>query len=761
MGPLRSWAARALAAVALGAAIAPAANGQPAPPGAASAPARVGAQRVDAVEVELVAERTALRAGASVDLGLRLRHDPHWHTYWRNPGDSGLATQLALTGPAGARFGSLRWPAPKRLWVGPLANYGYEDEVVLPFEVALPRDFAASRARVEAHAMWLVCKDVCIPGEARVAIELPVAAADAPEPARSAHAPLFEAAAARLPDPAAALVGGAHRDAGAMVLSFATPPGLAAVARAEFFPYGEGVVAAPAPQTLSRTQAGWRLDLVLADGARPPDSIEGVLVADGRPFELRAETVAAPAPAATGAPVSVAAEPAAARRPGGGLLAGAAPRGSVPASTAATPPGQADADASGLGASLALALAFGALGGAILNLMPCVFPVVGLKVLGFAQSAGDPRDARRATRTGAAAFAAGVLVSFWLLAGAMLALRAAGESIGWGFQLQSPAFVATMALLFVAVGLNFSGVYELGLSLTRLGGVGGHSTAGAFASGVLAVLVATPCTAPFMGSALGFTLSQPAAATMAVFTAIGLGMAAPYLLLGLFPGWIAKLPRPGRWMQTLRQALAFPMYATAAWLAWVLAQQAGVDAMLRLLLAAVALGVAAWAWGRFALGAPRRVGLGASTAVTSLALAALLLAPVVDPPAGAVGTSGAPARSGSAGGVDWEPWSERRVADALAQGRTVFVDFTAAWCVSCQANKKLVLERDAVAGEMARLGVVALRADWTQRDPAITAALARHGRNGVPLYLVHRPDRARPQVLPELLTASVVLEALR
>jgi thiol:disulfide interchange protein DsbD len=412
-------------------------------------------------------------------------------------------------------------------------------------------------------------------------------------------------------------------------------------------------------------------------------------------------------------------------------------------------------------AGLALALLFGAIGGLILNLMPCVFPVVGLKVLGFAQAAGHAHGARRAMRRGAAAFAGGVLVSFWVLAGLMLALRAAGESIGWGFQLQSPGFVAAMALLFVAVGLNFSGVFEFGLSMTRLGGVGGGgSTAGSFGAGVLAVLVATPCTAPFMGSALGFTLSQPAAFTLAVFTAIGLGMALPYLLLGLFPAWVERLPRPGRWMQTLRQVLAFPMYATAAWLAWVLVQQAGADAMLRLLFAAVVLGAAAWAWGRWANDAPRRPGLAAAAVVVGLAAVGALLAPVVDAAPEPVRASDT-APAGAAGAVAWAPWSEERVRESVAAGRTVFVDFTAAWCVSCQANKKLVLERDAVTAAMRERGVVALRADWTQRDPAITEALGRHGRNGVPLYLVYRPGEPRPRVLPELLTTNVVVDALR
>jgi thiol:disulfide interchange protein DsbD len=716
--------------------------------------ARTGPQRVDAVEVELVAERVAVRPGERAMLGLRLRHDPHWHTYWRNPGDSGLATQIEPSGPPGMRFEAIRWPAPVRLWVGPLANYGYEDEVVLPFAVDVPRDATGPRVRVEAAAQWLVCKDVCIPGEARLALELPLAAAADAAPARSAHASLFDAMAARTPDASAPTVATAHPDGRRLALVFASPVAGASVARAEFFPYAEGVVSPPAPQALSRTAAGWRIDLELADGATVPASVDGLLMVDGRPLELRATRTAGPAEAGT--PVSVAAQPAGLSTTGGSLLGGL--RG-APADG-----GSADGRAAGepVGASLALALVFGLIGGALLNLMPCVFPVVGLKVLGFANAAGDARGARRAMRHGAFAFAAGVLVSFWLLAGLMLGLRAAGESVGWGFQLQSPAFVAAMALLFVAVGLNFSGVFEFGMALTRLGGVGGSTTAGSFGAGVLAVLVATPCTAPFMGSALGFTLAQPAVFTMSVFTAIGLGMAAPYLVLGLIPGWVRRLPRPGRWMQTLREVLAFPMYATAAWLAWVLVQQAGPDAMFRLLLASVAIAVGAWAWGRWMNGTPRRAGLAWTLALASLVAAVVLMQPLLDearPQSVTAGT--ARTGAGETGAVEWAPWSEAAVERAVADGRTVFVDFTAAWCVSCQANKKLVLERDAVTSVMRERGIVALRADWTQRDPAITAALARHGRNGVPLYLVLRPGEPQPRILPELLTAAIVLDAIR
>jgi thiol:disulfide interchange protein DsbD len=402
---------------------------------------------------------------------------------------------------------------------------------------------------------------------------------------------------------------------------------------------------------------------------------------------------------------------------------------------------------------------FAALGGLLLNLMPCVFPVIGLKVLGFAQSDADEAAGRQSMRRGGFAFAGGVLVSFWVLGGLMLALRAAGDAVGWGFQLQSPGFVAAMSLLFLLIGLNFSGLYEFGLTLTRLGGVGsgtakGSSAAGAFAAGALAVLVATPCTAPFMGSALGLTLTQPAWQAMSIFTAIGLGMALPYALLGAYPHWLKALPRPGRWMQTLREALAFPMYASAAWLAWVLARQAGADAVLRLLLAAVVMAAGAWAWGRFSTPPAARLRLALMSLLLAIGVSFLLLAPLQTDASGQ-------ASPGSSSASGWQDWSEARVEQALAQGRPVFVDFTAAWCVTCQANKQLVLERQAVSQAFERAQVVLLRADWTRRDPVIAAALAQHGRNGVPLYLLYRPNQPKPVILPELLTVATVLEALR
>ena len=743
--------------------------------------------RVDAVEAELVAASDAAVPGGTLMLGLRLRHDPHWHTYWRNPGDSGLPTQLELSLPAGWTAGEIAWPAPKRLYIGPLANYGYEDEVLLPVPVRVPAGAALGEVRITARAQWLMCREVCIPGEAELALPLRVAATAGP----SAHAPDFEAAERALPREALPVKVGLGD--GRAWLSFARDePRFARdePRSAEFFPYAPALVSAPAPQRLFRLDApgDWRLELALAEGADRA-ALEkggflagpvGVMTIDGRHYEV----VVGPGAAATGGTLVATAEGrdesraqgssggsrlleglgGARQGPGAGPGAASGP-GAAPLSGAGAAPG-------GSGLTLALAALFGVLGGLILNLMPCVFPVIGLKVLGFAGHGGSGSDeSRRAARRGALAFAAGVLASFWVLAVLLLALRGAGQAVGWGFQLQSPAFVAAMALLFVLIGLNFAGVFEFGMGLTRLGGAeaavaGRGGLSGSFGSGVLAVLVATPCTAPFMGSALGYTLGRPAAEVLLVFAALAVGMSLPYLILGFFPRALAWLPRPGRWMESFRQLLAFPMFATVAWLAWVLGLQAGVDAVLALALGAVLVALAAWLYGRFVQSpAGSHRALAGVIALGALAVGLWLAMPAADAgpapgPGGQPAASGASGASGGASQPAWPAWSEAAVTQARAEGRPVFVDFTAAWCVSCQVNKKLVLERDPVAREFVRRGVLTLRADWTQRDPAITAALAAHGRNGVPLYLLYLPGEAQPRVLPEILAPGLVLDAL-
>lgn len=768
-------------------------------PPSAGGPATVGPKRVDFVVASLVADRSAIRPGEPWRIGLKLDHDPGWHTYWRNPGDSGLPTLFEPGGPEAATFGPIVWPMPERLAIGPLANYGYEGEVTLAREVMLPVGWQGSGpVRFEVHAQWLVCREVCIPGEARLALDLALAPADAgATPAWSLERAGFDAAAARAPDPAAAQAATARLadDQFELVL----PKGLRA-REVEFFPYFEGVLVPAADQELFAlpAEAGALLRVrAQPDAPALEADAAGLLVADGRPIELRlasvdtAPVVASRLAVATVKPVSAGSnQPGqAVSRPEGSLLSrfggGTGPAaGATPGAPGnALPGGGGGAAMSSVGAAaasaaqtpaagtLVLAL-FGAVaGGLLLNLMPCVFPVIGLKVLSFASASADAGQRRRH----AFAFAAGVILSLALLGGLLLLLRGLGQAVGWGFQLQSPVFVSLMALLFVLIALNLFGVFEIGTRLTTIE-TRGEGSWGHFLAGAVAVLVATPCTAPFMGGAIGFTLSAGVLATLAVFIALGVGMALPYVLFGLVPGLVRLLPRPGPWLEAFRQLLAFPMLATAVWLAWVLILQTGADGGLRLLIAAVLVSFAAWIYGRAqrggGFGRTAWARVGAVVLVFGLVATAWQLREIdrlADEPLAATGGLALPGASqggslaaaeGAGYPVAWQPWSTAAVAAAQASGRPVFVDFTAAWCISCQANKKIALEREVVRRAFVEAEVVTLRADWTRADPAITVELARHGRNGVPLYLFYAAGTSTPRVLPELLTPEIVVSAI-
>ncbi|MEN9773491.1 MAG: Thiol:disulfide interchange protein DsbD [Pseudomonadota bacterium] len=752
--------------------------------------ARSAAVRVEAVELELVAQDQAVRAGQRAWLGLRIKHDPHWHTYWLNPGDSGLPTRLDLEVPAGVQAGPLQWPAPQRLFIPPLANYGYEGEVVLPFTLDVPPG-QSSPLRLRAQAAWLMCRDVCIPGEAELSIELALAD-QAVTPRRSPHAALFDQAFARLPRGSvkASVFADGDRLSLGLPAQIERAGQLRPVERFEFFPFLENALVHAAPQIyfeLDRADglAARRLQLTLSnDGQKRVTSgadalasaAQGVLVSGDWVVSVDAQASVEPlaggreigriagAPekslgsGTTGSRLGLT-SPAGTARPGSPGLFDSALKGSgasgAPAAATSTGSGET---------RLGVSILFAMLGGLILNLMPCVFPVVGLKVLSFATPGQSPARS-------AIAFTAGVMLSFWLLAGGLIALRAAGVAAGWGFQLQSPAFVAAMAMLFVLIGLNFAGLFEVGVGLTRLArfdspspGSTRSSSASALGSGALAVVVATPCTAPFMGSALGFALTASLPETFAIFTALGLGMSLPYLLLGAFPAWLRFMPRPGRWMESLKQFLAFPMFATVAWLVWVLGQQAGIDAVLGFSMGAVLLALAAWIYGRFIQQTGRWSPL--ATIVLAIAVGASfvvawprddLLSETTMTPA----TSRSSAADKSGDPAAWEPWSPQRVGELLAAGRPVFVDFTAAWCVTCQVNKKAVLDRPPVVQAMHAAGVVRLKADWTRRDATITAELNRWGRSGVPLYLYFPAAGRPPRILPELLTDELVLAALR
>ncbi|WP_343895013.1 protein-disulfide reductase DsbD domain-containing protein, partial [Craurococcus roseus] len=524
-----------------------------APAGAAES----GAVRSPRATATLVAEADAVEPGQPFRAGLRLRLAPGWHTYWKNAGDAGAAPELALSLPEGASAGPVEWPAPDRIPYGPLVNFGYKGEVLLPLAVTPPADLApGGRFAIEAEATWLVCEQLCIPEEGRFRLELPVAAASPrPDPAL---APLFAAAEAAKPRPspwpARAGLGG---NAGSLALAggdFST----ATVRDAFFFPETGGLIDNAAPQALSFRGGDLVLRLSRPEGAPGAAELAGVVALTDSAGRRTAYAVSAP-------------------------VTGAVPEGAAPA-----------ADATALPRALALAF----VGGLLLNLMPCVFPILAMKAMGLARLSGA---ALGEVRAHAASYTLGVLATFLLLGGALVGLRAAGAAAGWGFQFTAPAFVAAMAWLMLAVGLNLSGVFAVGGgAATGAGGSlarrGGH--AGSFATGALAVLVATPCTAPFMAAAVAAAMAMPPAAALAVFAALGLGLAAPQALLGVFPGLARRLPRPGPWMERLRGALAFPMYGAAAWLAWVLSQQAGPEGLALLLAGAVLLGFAAWALGQ-------------------------------------------------------------------------------------------------------------------------------------------------------------------
>ncbi len=638
----------------------------------------------------LVSDGDAVQPGQALHLGLRLRMAPGWHTYWQNPGDAGVPPELTLSLPPGAKAGDIEWPTPIRQPEGPVMTYGYTGEVLLPVAVTA----GTGPLHVEASATWLVCDKVCVPEEGTFVLDLPAGPSTS-----SAEAPLFAAAAARLPRPspfeARIAPDGALSLRGAGLSS-------ATVRDAWFLPGAWGAVEQAAPQR--------------------------VLVRDG-------EVTLVLQPGQSFAAGSGLAGTVVLRDPGGqeSFLAIDAKPG--PAAPAATP------------APLVRTLLLALLGGLILNLMPCVFPVLAMKAMAMARMSGA---ALGQVRGHALSYTLGVLVAFGALGGVLLALRAAGGVAGWGFQFQSPAFVAAMAWVLFGVGLNLSGVFDVGGRLAGAGqglaSRGGHL--GSFATGGLAVLVATPCTAPFMGAAIAAALAAPAAVTVLVFLAMGLGLAMPYLLLALAPGAARLLPRPGRWMDVLRGALAFPMYGAAVWLLWVISQQAGPDGVLAAGAGLLLVGFAAWAFGLAqAAGGPW---LGRGAALAALALAAALLP----------GLTPAPAAQAVAQAEGSEPFTAARLASLRAQNRPVFVNMTAAWCVSCLVNERVALSPAAVRDAFAAHGVAYLKGDWTRGDPEITAYLRDHDRDGVPLYVFYPPGSGMPTVLPQILTQGEVLDQL-
>ncbi len=665
---------------------------------------------------QLVTSYDRVAPGQEIYIALSMRLEPHWHTYWRNAGGPGEPAELHWDVPDSVSIGEIVWPLPQIVSTGPLINYAFEDRLLLPMPMTVATDAKPGDIlTIKAQATYLVCYQICLPEMADLVLELPIGA-----PIRDDRwSGNIERSIKRAPKPeglqaSAQLKNGVlSLDIGGGDLDFTT------IKDPYFFPYEQDLIDASAPQNIALAKRGVRIDLTpsfgLEDGLK---DIPGVLAfeedtANGR--TRRGIEVLAVA----GAKIDI------------GAVQNPSGRGGVHTSV-------------GLWAALIGAF----IGGMILNLMPCVFPVLSLKALGFARAAHDERNIIRAHGW---LYALGVMLSFLVLAAIILALKAGGASIGWGFQLQNPVLVGVLASLFFVIAMNLFGFFDIGGHLqntgTDLATSGGHK--GAFFTGVLAVIVATPCTAPFMGVALGFAFTQSSLTTLLIFAALGAGFALPFLALSYAPGLLKRLPKPGPWMDGFKQFLAFPMLGAAIWLVWVLSVQTGADGVWQILGAILLLGFAIWLWKR--KGTLAKAVLAASVLVSGYLVYNLRV--TQDKHLSAE----SPVALAEA-----QAWSPERVAELRAEGKIVFVDFTAAWCISCKVNDMVVLQRRATKELFARTNTVLLIADWTRRDDAITAELARHGRSGVPLYLVYPPgtNMVDPQILPQVLSTKIIENAL-
>ena len=682
--------------------------------------------KTDQVQAELLAwAPDGVGPGKQVWLGLQLVHQPEWHTYWKNSGDSGLPTTLEWQLPAGVTAGEIAWPTPKKIPIGTLANYGYEKTVLLPVPVTVAPNFNGAQLDVKLKAAWLVCRKECIPQEGDFSLHIPVKSSTA------ISSPLFQAAFDATPKQLVAgssqlEVGDANGAQGKTIqVSLSGLPAALQGKNLAFFPETGNLIEPAATWQQAWQGAVWTAQVPLSGQRTESPAAVPVVVAlegdaSGRAYRIEAPVKGEWPKVAAAATLPPALEAA---------LKANATNGAAPIQTNTAP--------IGLWAALLGAL----LGGLILNLMPCVFPVLAIKVVSFVHV----KDQATRVTTGLA-YTAGVVLSFLALGGLLLGLRAAGEQLGWGFQLQSPAVVAALAVLFTLMGLNLAGLFEFGSFLpSRVANLQAKNPAiDSFLSGVVATAIASPCTAPFMGASLGYALGLPAIEALAVFGAIGVGMALPYLAASVVPAVARALPRPGAWMVTFKQLMAFPMFATVAWLVWVLGQQSGIDGAGALLGLLVVIALTIWAL--TLKGRTRTVMAAFSIAISAVAL--WTMGPNITKLQEA-------SVSASQVATGWQAWEPGRVDQLNAQGQSVFVDFTAAWCVTCQYNKKTTLSDAAVVADFETKKVALLRADWTRRDPAVTAALGQLGRSGVPLYVIYKPGRA-PVVLSEILSVDDV-----
>jgi thiol:disulfide interchange protein DsbD len=668
------------------------------------------------VQAQFVPERSEVYPGETITVALHKVIQEGWHTYWLNPGDSGAPTFIEWELPEGWSTADIQWPYPMRLPFDPLMNYGYENEVALLVDITVSEDaLPGETLTFPTDVGWLVCADVCIPEDATVDLSLTIS--DNPAPPAADTAQFFADARAKLPLNANfTSVYEADDMRFALLIenqAFVDAPPRDAV----FYPYTDGIVEPPAAQDLRTVQnglvvetaAGWEI----GDPEKRPGfgEVSGVLVLTSAGGQTESFALSA--------------------------IPGVVPL--------VVPLALADI-------GFLSALLFALLGGIILNLMPCVLPVLSMKALALAKKADVPAKAKFE----ALAYTSGVITTFLFLALLLISFRAGGSAVGWGFQLQQPIFVAGLALLMFAVGLNFAGLFEI--SAGRLAGAGENLTGkggsiGSFFTGTLAVVVATPCTAPFMAAALGYASTQTAIVSLSVFLALALGFALPFLVLGFSPPVLKYLPRPGAWMDIFKQLLSFPMFGAALWLVWVLAQQTGPDGLFAVFGAGLALTFALWAYGASCKASSKSGKLGLASATVGLILMALLTARIG-------GSAGVQAEASGGGVLGYEPYSALRIEELRAAGTPVFVNATAAWCITCLVNEQFALSGEGLKSAFDERSVVAVKADWTNQNPETTALLAEYGRNGVPLYLYYAPNAVRAKILPQILTESIVLAAL-
>ncbi len=707
---LLSWATKGLAALALAAATFG---------GAAYAQASA---KSDHAEGTLVFERSAATPGDSFLGALKLDLAEGWHVYWKNPGDSGLPPTAEWTPSPGVTFGDFRFPAPHAIPLATLMNYGYEQQVVLPFQIQIAADAKpGTEAPIGGKIEYLICADICIPEDIELSTTLRIAASPETDADGSA---IIVGTLAHIP---VALTGKAsvERTSTGFRLAAADAGLAGAIGTAKnirFFPDGPEL-SNPAKQIVKTGPEGVSIELTASDFAKAGDqNLNGIIVLTDGDGSTRAWEIAAlPGPAP----------------------AGVADKEFINADTSGITPPPAVAAAAPLGfTDLLITLGLAFVGGLVLNLMPCVLPVLTIKAAGLVHTAHNPKE----SRAHGLAYLGGVVVCFAAVGGILIALRAAGEQAGLGFQLQYPPITAFFALVMFAVGLNLLGVFEMGGSLMGVGsGLAERGgTSGAFFTGLLAAFVGAPCVGPFMAPAFATALAQPAPVVMAVFVVVGIGLAAPFVLLSFTPAFAKVLPKPGRWMETFRQVLAFPMFITVLWLLWVLAGQSGPDGIIAVLAGGIALGFGIWLAKKIGQGTAGRI-------VASLVILAAFVVP-------SVSTTWLKAEASTE--ISANAWSPEKVAELQAEGRVIFVDFTARWCVTCQFNKT-ALHDASVARAFTDLNVAFLEADWTNKDKVIASELAKHGAAGVPLYLVYPASGAAPQKLDQILTPGMIETAVR